>query len=297
VLLHLFGLRWRGLAGAIAVFALGLAWPVIFTIDAGNVNGPVLLGLAGFLLAAARQRWIVAGVCLGLTLALKPILIPVLLVVVLYRRWETLGTAVAIPVVLSAPLLLAVPSTRAFFHTTVPLLLHGQNARIQEHSVALRSAAATLAVPNGVTRAAEIAVLLITIGLLWRRRRGSTLEPRRLVELTTIALVGGFLLSTFAFAHYGIFLLPFAISLAERSSPHRHWLTAGALFCIATRQGWGLTRLPHRVNEVLAQRFTLALLVLLLALWLGVSRDAARRVAPDHELSPSTEVAGSAPLS
>jgi arabinofuranan 3-O-arabinosyltransferase len=297
LLLHLFGLRWRGLAGAIAVFGLSLAWPVIFTIDAGNVNGPVLLGLAGFLLAAARQRWLLAGVCLGITLALKPILAPVLLVVVLYRRWKTLGSAIAIPVVFSAPLLLAVPSTRAFFHTTIPMLLHGQNARIQEHSVSLRSAAAELAVPDGVTRAAEIAVLLITIGLLWRRRRGSIVEPRRLVELTTIALVGGFLLSTFAFAHYGIFLLPFVISLAERSSPHRHWLTTGALFSIAAEQGWGLSRLPHRLNEAIAQRFTLALLLLLLALWLGVRRETARPVAVDQALSLPPEVVGSAPLS
>jgi arabinofuranan 3-O-arabinosyltransferase len=302
LLLHLFGLRWRGLAGAIAVFGLGLALPFTFTLDAGNVNGPVLLGLAGFLLAAARKRWILAGVCLGLTLALKPILIPVLLVVVLYRRWETLATAVAIPVVLSAPLLLAVASTRAFFHTTVPLLFHGQNAQIQDASVALRSAAARLAVPDAVTRSAEIVVLLVTLALLWRRRRGSTLEPRRLVELTTIALVGGFLLSTFAFSHYGIFLLPFAISLAERSSPHRHWLTVGALYCIATRQGWGLRHLPQRVNDVLAERFTLALLALLLAFWLGVRREAvAFRSAPvrgldsttvDRELSPPAAAAG-----
>jgi arabinofuranan 3-O-arabinosyltransferase len=302
LLLHLFGLRWRGLAGAIAVFGLGLALPVNFTLDAGNVNGPILLGLAGFLLAAARKRWIVAGVCLGLTLALKPILVPVLLVVVLYRRWETLATAVAIPVVLSAPLLLAVASTRAFFHTTIPLLVHGQNAQIQDASVALRSAAARLAIPNTVSRSAEIAVLLITFALLWYRWRGSTLEPRRLVELTTIALVGGFLLSTFAFSHYGIFLLPFAISLTERSSPHRHWLTGGALFAIAARQGWGLRRLPHRVDEVLGQRFTLALLALLLAFWLGVRREAAASPATpvrsldsttvERELSPPAAAAG-----
>src|SRR5438874_1853868 len=56
LLLHLFGLCWRGLAGAISIFGLGLAWPVIFTLDAGNVNGPVLLGLAAFLLAATRRR-------------------------------------------------------------------------------------------------------------------------------------------------------------------------------------------------------------------------------------------------
>jgi arabinofuranan 3-O-arabinosyltransferase len=300
MLLHLFGLRWRGPAGAIVLVTLGLAWPVTFTLDAGNVNGPVLLGLAAFLLAASRQRWILAAVCLGLTLALKPILAPVLLVVVLYRRWSALAVAAAVPVLLSAPLLVAVPSTRAFFRTTVPLLLHGQNAQIQEASVALRSAAARLAVPDAATRAAEIAVLVLTLWLLWQRRRGSAVEPRRLVELTTIALVGGFLLSSFAFSHYGIFLLPFAVSLFDRSSPHRHWLTVACLFCIGARQGWGLNRLPHRVDEVLAQRFTWALLVLLFALWLGIRRETLQLSAPRTTSDAGPEpalVARSDPLS
>lgn len=280
LLLNVFGLRWRGPAGAITLFGLSLAWPVIFTLDAGNVNGPVLLGLAGFLLATVRGRWLAAGACLGLTLALKPILAPVLLVVALYRRWKTLGIAVGIPVGLSALVTLAVPSTRSFFDTTLPLLLHGQNAQIQEASIALRGAAARLSVPDSATHVVEVVVALITLALLWRRWRGSQTEPRRIVELTTIALVGGFLLSTFAFSHYGIFLLPFAISLAERSSPHRHWLAVGALFCIGAKQGWGLNRLPHRVDEILAQRFTLALVVLLLVFWLGIRREALQLSAP-----------------
>lgn len=293
MLLRLFGLRWRGFAGAIALFGLALAFPVTFTIDAGNVNGPVLLGLAAFLLLANRERWILAGVCLGLTLALKPILAPVLLVVALYRRWHGLVTALAVPVVLSAPLLLAVPATRAFFHTSVPLLWHGQNAQIQEASIALKSAAERLAVPDAVTYVAEIIVLLLSLWLLYRRWRGSNLEPRRLVELTTIALVGGFLLSSFAFAHYGIFLLPFAISLADRWSPHRHWLTVACLFCIGAREAWLLNRFPDRVKDVLAERFTLSLLALLLALWLGMKREARRRsaadVSPGRVLSPATD--------
>ena len=288
LLLHVFGLRWRGPAGAITLFGLSLAWPVIFTLDAGNVNGPVLLGLAGFLLATVRGRWLAAGACLGLTLALKPILAPVLLVVALYRRWKTLGIAVGIPVGLSALVILAVASTRSFFDTTLPLLLHGQNAQIQEASIALRGAAARLSVPDPATHVVEVVVALITLLLLWRRWRGNPAEPRRVVELTTIALVGGFLLSTFAFSHYGIFLLPFAISLADRSSPHRHWLTMGALFCIATRQGWGLNQLPHRADEVLAERFTLALLVLLVAFWLGIRRETLRPSA-----SPMTRDAAS----
>jgi arabinofuranan 3-O-arabinosyltransferase len=297
LLLHVFGLRWRGLTGAITLFGLSLAWPVIFTLDAGNVNGPVLLGLAGFLLAATRGRWTTAGTCLGLTLALKPILAPVLLVVALYRRWKALGFAMGIPLVLSAPVLLVVPAARSFFHTTLPLLLHGQNAQIQQASIALRAAAANLSVPQPATHVVEIVVALITLALLWRRWRGSATEPRRVVELTTITLVGSFLLSTFAFSHYGIFLLPFAISLADRSSPHRHWLTVAALFCIGARQGWELNQLPHRVDEVLGQRFTLALLVLLLAFWLGIRRETLQPSASraTRDAGPESEPALGAP--
>ena len=294
LLLRLFNLRSRGIAGAVAVFGISLAWPVIFTLAAGNVNGPVLLGLAGFLLATQRGRWTFAGVCLGLTLALKPILAPVLLVVVLYRRWTTLVTAVAIPVAVSAAILVAVPSTRSFFHTTLPLLLHGQNAQIQEASISLRSAAARLSIPDAATRGAQAVILLVTLGLLWRGWREISAEPRRLVDLTTIALVGGFLLSSFAFRHYGIFLLPFAVSLAERSSPHRNWIAGAALFCIAAKQGWVLEQLPQGINDVLAERFTLALLAMLFAFWLAFRREAAEQPVPlstDSAVTPSVEAA------
>jgi hypothetical protein len=57
-------------------------------------------------------------------------------------------------------------------------------------------------------------------------------------------------------------------------------LAAAALFCIGTRQGWGLNHLPHRVNEILAQRFTLALLVLLLVFWIGIRRETLQLSAP-----------------
>jgi arabinofuranan 3-O-arabinosyltransferase len=281
ILLQLFGLRVRGFAGAVVLFGISLAWPVIFTLEAGNVNGPILLGFACFLWAATRRSWTTAGTVLGFTLAVKPILAPVLLVVALYRRWHAFAVAVVIPLVLSASVLIAVPSTRSFFHTTLPLLVHGQNSRIQRSSVSLWSAAARLSIPTPAIRFAQAAVILVTLALLWRRWRADAYEPRRLVELTTIALVGGFLVSSFAFEHYGIFLMPFVISLlADRTSPHRHWLTVGALFCIAARQGWVLNRLPSRVNDVIAQRFTFALLALLVAFWLATRREAKRPPVP-----------------
>jgi arabinofuranan 3-O-arabinosyltransferase len=270
VLLHLFGLRWRGLAGGIALFGISLAWPVLFTLDAGNVNGPILLGFALFLLAVERGHWTAAGIFLGLTLALKPILAPLLIVVLLYRRWKALLVALAIPGLLSALVLLAAPQARGFFSKTLPLLFHGQNQEIQDVSVSLKSMAERISIPDPVTAGLQVIILALTLVLLWRRWHRDEAEPRRLVELSSIALVGTFLASSFAFPHYGIFLLPLAVSITDPYSAHRDWLTWGALFCIASPIGWQLDLLPGAVNDVLAERFTIALLVLLGCFWIAL---------------------------
>jgi arabinofuranan 3-O-arabinosyltransferase len=288
MLLQLFDLRWRGPAGAIALLGLSVAGPVLFTLNAGNVNGPVLLGLAGMLVAARRESWLAAGALLGATLALKPILAPLLVVLLLYRRWSSAVVAVAVPLLLSAPVLLAAPETRAFFHTTIPLLLGGQDTRIQEVSDSLPSVLEQMSFPAALVPPVQAAVLLITAVLVWRRWRVAPLEPRRLVELCTIVLVGAFLASSFAFSHYGLFLLPFAISVTDLSSPHLHWLSWAGLFCIGSATAWYLDFLPDRVNELLGDRFTLGLLALVVAFWLAIrfeERAATRasdQILPEH---------------
>ncbi|MBA3432484.1 MAG: DUF2029 domain-containing protein [Actinobacteria bacterium] len=305
MLLELFGLRWRGPAGAIALLGLSLAGPVLFTLNAGNVNGPVLLGYAGMLVAARRESWLAAGALLGATLALKPILAPLLVVFLLYRRWSSAVVAVAVPLLLSPPVLLAAPETRAFFQTTLPLLLRGQDARIQEVSVSLSSVLERLSSPSALVPPLQAVVLVITAILLWRRWRIPSVEPRRLVEACTIVLVGAFLVSSFAFSHYGLFLLPFAVSATDPSSPHLHWLTWAGLFCVGSATAWYLDLVPDGVNEMLAQRFTLGLLTLLVAFWLAIRFEerAATRArdqvvsarAPDAELAPPIARRGALP--
>jgi arabinofuranan 3-O-arabinosyltransferase len=281
ILLNVFGLQWRGLPGAFTLLGISLVWPVLFTLDAGNVNGPLVLGMALFLFTASRGRWSTAGMWLGLTLALKPLLAPLLIVLMLYRRWKAIAIAVAIPVGLSGLVVLAAPATRHFFDRTLSLLFRGQNQEIQDASIAIASVAERFSIPDSVTTAIQLAVLSATGALLWRRWRSQDkAEPRRLVELCSIALVGAFLTSTFAFPHYGIFLLPLAVSIADPLSPYRDWLTWGALFCIASPISWQLDLLPERMNDVLAERFTFALLLLLVCFSLALRRRPAVVTAP-----------------
>ena len=270
MLLSLFALRWRGPAGAIALLALSLAGPALFTLNAGNVNGPILLGLAGMLVAARKGLWLVAGLSLGATLALKPILVPLLVVLLLYRRWGSVVVALTVPALLSAPVLLVAEQTRAFFDTTLPLLLRGQDVRIQEVSVSLSSMLERHSFPSALVPALQAAILAMTAILLWRLWRTVPVEPRRLVELCTVVLVGAFLVATFSFPHYGLFLLPFVISATDPSSPHLHWLTWTALFCVGSATAWYADVLPDGINEMLAERFTFGLLLLLAAFFLAI---------------------------
>jgi arabinofuranan 3-O-arabinosyltransferase len=280
--LRIFGLKWNGVAGAITLFGLSLCWPVFSTLHTENVNGLLLLGESAFLLAAARGRWTIGGAFLGLTLAIKPILAPLLLILVVYRRWHSLLTAIAIPSVLSGIVLLAAPATRSFFDRTMPLLLHGQNAQVQEVSISLRSVAERLSFPDPVGIAIQLVVLIGAAVLFWRRCNSSQVEPRRIVELSAVALIAAFLLSSFAFRHYGIYLLPLVISIADPSSQLRHWIGWVGFYAVATADFWDFDRLPHSVNNVLAERFTVGLVLLLVGLWLGVRRDEARRTGVEH---------------
>jgi arabinofuranan 3-O-arabinosyltransferase len=284
LLLRLFRLRSAGLAGAVALCGLSLAYPVFFTLGAGNVDALVLLGFAGFLIAADRGSWTIGAALLGLTLALKPVLAPVVLILMLYWRWAAVLVAVLVPSVLSGIALLAIPGSRAYFSNAVPLFWHGQNLRIQEVSYSLASVGRRLDVPVPVTDAIRVALLAATALLLWKRLKGNAAEPRRLIELSTIALASAFLLASFAFPTYGVFLLPFAVTVAAWTSAAQHWITWSALFCVGTTQSWYLDRLPRRLNQLLATRFTFGLLLVLLAAYTAMRREREdRALAAAHQ--------------
>jgi hypothetical protein len=127
----------------------------------------------------------------------------------------------------------------------------------------------------------RLSVLFASVGLFWRRYRGSPAEPQRIVELSTIVLAAAFLLSTFAFPFYGVYFLPFAIAATTPTSYLHHWLTWAALFCVAAQEPWFLERLPDRMNRFLGARITLGFLLVLLSVYVGVRRAAEARVSPD----------------
>jgi hypothetical protein len=85
--------RMRAATVGPVVVAVLLSSPMIGTLGLGQIYPLLTAGLVAAWLADRRGRLVFAGVALGLVVALKPSLAPVLLVPALRRQWLTVGAA------------------------------------------------------------------------------------------------------------------------------------------------------------------------------------------------------------
>jgi alpha-1,2-mannosyltransferase len=86
-------LRLRAGWTAIGVVMLVLSSPLLGTLALGQIYPVLALGLVAAWVADRHRRTRISGVALGLVVALKPSLAPVMLWPVVRRRWGTLGAA------------------------------------------------------------------------------------------------------------------------------------------------------------------------------------------------------------
>jgi arabinofuranan 3-O-arabinosyltransferase len=273
LLLRLFGHDWRGPAGAFLLFGISISLPFVYSLSLGNLSGIVLLGEAVMLLAASRSRWVLAGVALGVTLALKPVIAPVVLIFALYRKWRALAISLLIPCILSGIVLLASTSAHGFFHVGLPELLKGESDLVQGFSLSLTSEASRLGSPHVLTVVLQILVVLAACAIVWRRMRRPVDPVHQLVELTSAIILATLLLSTVTFAHYVVFLLPLAIWATEAGSPAQRVIAWTGVYCVASTDVWQSTRLPDFANKIVGLKVTAGFVVLLGALWWATTAE------------------------
>jgi arabinofuranan 3-O-arabinosyltransferase len=250
------------------VLALPLAAPVVTTIHLGNVNGLIFAGEAVALLALAHGRPNWAGWALGATLAIKPVLAPLLLLVVLGRRWGMLVRAVAVPCVLSA---LAFPFLRdgsAFFSDTLPFLLKGNSAGLQEFNVSLGASLEPLGVPAGLILAVRVLVAAGVAALLVKVARADD-SLRRTVELGGLVLLGTFLVFSFSWSYYTLFLTPWLLLIAAGWSIVPRVALVPALVLLLSPDVFAWRHANPTASHLASMRITLGMVVLLAAAALG----------------------------
>jgi len=270
--LRLFNLDWRSRAGGVMLLVLAMYLPVRDTLTVDNVNGLILAGEAGMLLAASRRRWALAGILLGCTLAVKPVLLPLVLLPLLYRQWRAIACAVALPVALSLIALPFIVDGGRFLSRTVPFLLNGNAAEYRMYNVSLSGSVAMLGLPVVVALALRLTALASIGLLLWRRWTTRSDEPLRLVELASLLLLAAFLAFSFSWGYYAIYLLPLLVPLLYRVNrwppPAYIWIAWLGLYAVGGPDVWLWARHGAHGLTLAMLRITFGLLLFVAAIGL-----------------------------
>jgi hypothetical protein len=209
-------LRLRPAWAVVGGVMLLLSSPMLATLALGQIYPFLALGLVAAWISDRRGRHTVSGVALGLVVALKPSLVPVLLWPLVRRRWRTVVTAVAAGVVATV-----IGAVVVGFGATLDWLelLSGSSASAYWDNAALPAAAARLFTDNPYAR--HVAVLPWTVPVAyalgiaavavtaWRVRGGA--------EVGLWALVAASLLvSPIAWHNYLVLLGPGILLLLAR---------------------------------------------------------------------------------
>lgn len=118
---RLAGWRFDGPALPVTVGLTMLSLPVFDAMGEGNVS--VLVGAAGVaVVALLERRPVAAGALLGTTLAVKPMLAPLVLLFVYRRQWRGLLTAVATALVTCGVVVAVTGRPAAYVHHGLPFL-------------------------------------------------------------------------------------------------------------------------------------------------------------------------------
>lgn len=265
---HLLGRRWWGLTAAVAVLALHWAEPATAELGLENVTVLCFVALALFYLLGAREHWITAGLVIGLSLCIKPLFLPVLLVFVLARRWAGLATAIAVPAVLNLAAFAVVKDpTRVF--TKLPSLLSrsGSGALLNSAWVDVFQ---TFALPHWATilvRFVTVAVALVGAWLAWRLIPDARI---RLVTTTSVLLIGVYLGGTLSENHYMLTLVPLAMTVVLPASPMRRviaWI--GILMLMGVTPPASMLAIQTGANLSAFRAFGMSLVLLTIVVVLG----------------------------
>ncbi|GAB2919354.1 arabinofuranan 3-O-arabinosyltransferase [Rhodococcus aerolatus] len=285
----LVGGRLLGPLTAAVVLGFALTESLTLTLLFGNLNNTLLLALgAGFLLAETRRRWVLAGVLLGIALAIKPLFVLLLLIPLLRRGWSTIAWAVAIPAVANVVGFLLVPARQDFLDVTVPNLL---TARPDINS-SLWAVGTRFGVPELALTAVRGVVLVVALLVVWRLRHVVDPVVRTGTQYLTL-LTAMYLASSLSETYYSMTFLPALLLVARRAdSPLRNPLAWFAVYGFFAYDLWTVPQAPNRSQDLAFSRTAIAWTLLLVVITVWTLRH---RPRPDGSTgtgdSPSTRTA------
>ncbi|KAA1248551.1 DUF2029 domain-containing protein [Mycobacterium simiae] len=239
LLLRLFKFTLSSVAAPALLLAMFATETVTNTLVFTNINGCILLLEVLFLRwlldgRTSHQWW--AGAAIGLTLVLKPLLGPLLLLPLLNRQWRAVVAAIVIPVVVNVAALPLVSHPMDFFTRTLPYILGTRdyfNSSIQGNGV-------YFGLPTWLIVFLRLLFTAIAIGCLWLLYRYyRTRDP--LFWLTTssgVLLLWSWLVMSLAQGYYSMMLFPFLMTVVLPNSVLRNWPAWLGIYGFMTLDRW-----------------------------------------------------------
>ncbi len=244
-LVRLFKLSITSVAFPAVLAAIYCTETVVNTLVFTNINGCILL------LEVLFFRWLLdgkvshewwAGVAIGLTLVVKPLLAPLLLLPLLNRQWRALVTAFVVPVVLNLAAIPLIADPMSFMTRTVPYILGTRdyfNSSILGNGV-------YYGLPMWLIvflRIVFAALAVVSLWLLYRYYR--TRDP--LFWFTTssgVLLIASWLVSSLGQAYYSMMLFPFLMTVVLPNSVLRNWPAWLGIYGFMTADKWLMRQWP-----------------------------------------------------
>ncbi|WP_416063462.1 glycosyltransferase family 87 protein [Rhodococcus indonesiensis] len=301
LLLRMFGYGLDSVLAPILLLAAFGSETVTNTLVFTNINGLVLLGEVAFLTLLLRRRDLWAGVAIGLTFAVKPILAPLLLIPFVRRQWKVFVTAAAVPLGLT---LVAWPlsvDAWAFVERTTPYLFEARDY----FNSAIVGNGMYYGLPAWLTLALRVVLGLMVVVSLWLLYRYCRHDELFFVGTSSgVLLTASFLLGSLGQMYYSMMLFPLLMTVVLRNSVMRNWPAWLAVYGFMSYDSWLSGRWPEagRAAEYMKTTFGWSLLLIVIFAVLLDRYLAARRegrladgiepsfLLPEHEPARKAEL-------
>jgi arabinofuranan 3-O-arabinosyltransferase len=263
ILLRIFGFDLKSVAAPVLLLAAFASETVTNTLVFTNFNGFVLLGEVAFIAFLLKRRDLWAGVAIGLTLVIKPMLIPLLIIPLMTRQWKVFIPAIAIPVVTTAIAWPLAADPMDFVRRTVPYLLQTRdyfNSAIVGNGLYYGLPDLMVLAMRGVLGI----MVLVSLWILYRYCR----EDRLFFIATTSGLVltAHWLLGSLGQMYYSMMLFPLLMTVVLKNSVLRNWPAWLAIYGFMSYDRWlsGRFFTEGRALDYLRTTFGWSLLIIVI---------------------------------
>ncbi|MGB3771677.1 MAG: glycosyltransferase family 87 protein [Rhodococcus sp. (in: high G+C Gram-positive bacteria)] len=287
LLLRMFDLTLSSVAAPVVLLGAFMTETVTNTLIFTNVNGLILLGEVLFMMLLLAHRPYLSGAAIGLTIAVKPTLAPLLLLPLVRKEWRVFVTAIGVPAVLT---LLALPlsvDAGSFITRTLPYLLETRDY----FNSAIVGNGLYYGLPTALVlllRVVFTVMVLVSLWLLWKYYRDD--ELFFMVTASGVLLVASFLLTSLGQMYYSMMLFPLIMSVVLRNSVMRNWPAWLAVYGFLSYDSWLVGRFPQfgRAIEYLRSTWGWSLLIIVVfAVLVGRYLTARREGRLDSGIDPA----------